>query len=160
MDSKSRILVAVTLALGLSSAAWAECIGLVDGVRRQKQAAAFVFDGTPTRVDHVAADGTRARMTANIDLQPLAQREDAYLRVYAATFEVHRIWKGKISTEITVYSCPMLMDRSSMIGEGGWFSRALSPRSSKNNTIPAIVPLQECHGRHPVQALRQTILRR
>ena len=78
-----------------------------------------MFDGTVTRVDNVAPDGTLT--TVDVDtldqLARLAQKEDTHLRVYAVTMTVHRVWKGDIPKEITVYFLPT--------SEGPFFKRGM-----------------------------------
>ena len=100
----SRGLVAAICVIAMSITVAAECVFLND-FADQKRAATFVFDGTVTRVDHSAPDGTLTTVDVDTldDLARLAQPEDSHLRVYKVTMAVHRVWKGDTSKEITVY---------------------------------------------------------
>jgi hypothetical protein len=89
------------LMVGIPAAAAAECVHLDDGVARSSRAANFVFDGTVLSVDRVASDGTLTRMD-DVD-GSLPGREDGYAGEFAATLEVHRVWKGDVSRTFTVY---------------------------------------------------------
>jgi hypothetical protein len=84
----------------------AECVSIAGSMLKQMRAADYVFDGTVTRIDHVAPDGTRTKVDQGGYLGALAQPEDRYLREYAATMQVHRVWKGTVPTEIPVYFVP------------------------------------------------------
>jgi len=89
------------LALGIPAAASADCVDLGDGGRLAKRSATFVFDGTVLKVEQIAADGTRTPVP---DVNATIPTEkDYYPRQFAATFEVHRVWKGDVSRTFTVY---------------------------------------------------------
>jgi hypothetical protein len=84
-----------------------ECVGMKDSTQRWMRSAAFVFDGTVTRVEDIAPDGTRTNVddyTGDLNYRYLPG--EPYLREYAATFQVHRVWKGKVPKEFTVYFVP------------------------------------------------------
>jgi hypothetical protein len=103
----SRCVATAICFAGMSAGLRADCVVLGDPVLRAKQSAAFIFDGTVTRVEHVASDGARAGVDDYPDnLMGLMQPQDRYLREYAATLKVHRVWKGNVSKEFTVYFVP------------------------------------------------------
>ena len=102
----SRCLATAICVIGMSISGAAECVYMQGILPAQKRAATYVFDGTVTRVEHVAADGTRTNVDHVADLALLMQPRDNYMRVYAATMEVHRVWKGDTSKQITVYFVP------------------------------------------------------
>jgi hypothetical protein len=45
-------------------------------------------------------------LLAHAGLWAYARTDDAYVGVYAATITVHRVWKGNVSSETTVYFVP------------------------------------------------------
>lgn len=95
------------LMMGLMShTAAAECVGIAGAMLKEMRAADYVFDAMVMRIDHVGADGTRTRVNHRGYLGELAQPQDKYLREYAATMQVHRVWKGNVPSEITVYFVP------------------------------------------------------
>ena len=56
-------------------------------------------------MEHVASDGTRTNVgdKSSFDLMKLMEPGDRYLREYAATLTVNRVWKGHVGKEMTVY---------------------------------------------------------
>ena len=80
---QSALLATAIVAVAASVTFAADCVevfSLKDRLKYHKREATFVFDGTVTRVKPVG---------------------DSYER--AATMEVHRVWKGSMSEEMTVY---------------------------------------------------------
>ena len=60
-----------------------------------------MFAGTVLRVEHVASDGTLTPVNGVDGILP--REQDYYPREFAATFEVHRVWKGEVPATFTVY---------------------------------------------------------
>jgi hypothetical protein len=105
----SRSLATGILSLVIPVAAAAECaFPGADGVRASARAelsrSDFVFAGIVLRVDHVASDGTRTPVedVGGID-GTFPRDEDLYPREFAATLEVHRVWKGDVPKTFMVY---------------------------------------------------------
>ena len=90
----------ILFVFGVPRAAAAECVAIRNFARVEKHYATFVFDGTVLRVEQMAADGTRTP----VEVDELFPREkDYYARQFAATLDVHRVWKGDVSKTFTVY---------------------------------------------------------
>lgn len=78
LNMKKSILAFVLLGLAVPSGVHSECaIGTVAGMKR---ASAFVFEGTVERIDRLEHENEAA-----------------------ATLRVHRVWKGHVTEEMTVY---------------------------------------------------------
>jgi hypothetical protein len=65
--------------------------------------------------------------------------EDLYLPQYAAIFQVHRVWKGKVPKEFTVYFVPNGDGPSFRKGQRG--VEVANPQTERHGDNPA-VPLR------------------